>query len=80
MIKPAIKIDLTSWPESLAQLLGEPSQEICGVNTIQDAGQGGLFFLVKACGQAPIVPRRLDAADAVGLLDAQLIVGNVNKR
>jgi UDP-3-O-[3-hydroxymyristoyl] glucosamine N-acyltransferase len=79
-----IKIRLDELAGKLgAQLLGEPSLEICGINTIQDAGPGEICFLSSQKHAA-----KLKSSRAIGVLTqksltdcsvSQLIVGNVDK-
>jgi UDP-3-O-[3-hydroxymyristoyl] glucosamine N-acyltransferase len=79
-----IKIQLDELAGKLgAKLLGEPSAQVCGVNTIQDAGPEEICFLSS---QKHAV--KLKSSRAAGVLTqtlltdcsmAQLIVGNVDK-
>jgi UDP-3-O-[3-hydroxymyristoyl] glucosamine N-acyltransferase len=84
MTVQTVKIRLDELAGKLgAQLFGDPTIEICGVNTIQDAGPGEICFLSSQKHAA-----KLKASRAAGVLTqvsaadcpmAQLIVGNVDK-
>jgi UDP-3-O-[3-hydroxymyristoyl] glucosamine N-acyltransferase len=84
MTAKPVKIRLDELAAKLgAQLLGSPAIEICGINTIQDAGPGEICFLSS---QKHV--EKLKSSKAVGVLIqkpltdcsmTQLVVGNVDK-
>jgi UDP-3-O-[3-hydroxymyristoyl] glucosamine N-acyltransferase len=84
MTAKTVKIRLDELAAKLgAQLLGNPALEICGINTIQDAGPGEICFL-----SSPKHAEKLKSSRAVGVLVqkpladcsmTQLVVGSVDK-